>query len=462
MIDTLTYGFHKPQDSDLADLEVFVGQNMDLIETALINLSSDLGVLNTSFANHSHSWNQITGKPSTFAPSTHNHTWTEITGKPTTFAPTTHTHAWVDITNKPTTFAPSTHNHDWGEITNKPVTFPSVAHFHTISDVTGLQNALDSKISTLPHASVSTLGAVKIGNGLQINEGGYIFQKIGKGLKFDPAFAVEIDVDSLSLPTASALSKGLIQVGSGLAMSGEYLYVKTGDGLEVDFNTNELRLTQLVRDSIDSIRYPKIASGLEAGVVRVGDGLAMSGEYLYVKISNDFWVDSGTNEIHLADDLIVKSLQVNGASQLLGKVTLNESLNANWFNVINVYDLDVKNKITVANGIVNENRINANLVNGWVHYSGVTGIYTPVSYWKDKNGVVHLQGLMKGGTTGNGTWIFVLPVGYRPNQSEIFIQHTGTNSYCRIDIDAGGIVKCMGGQTSEWISFAGIHFKGEK
>ena len=59
--------------------------------------------------------------------------WEEITGKPTTFAPETHSHAWEDVTGKPTTFAPSEHT-------------------HTIANVTGLQAKLDdfeARLSTL-------------------------------------------------------------------------------------------------------------------------------------------------------------------------------------------------------------------------------------------------------------------------------------------------------------------------
>lgn len=56
-------------------------------------------------------WGKVTGKPSTFAPSSHNHAWGDITGKPSTFAPSSHNHAWGDITGKPSTFTPAAHTH---------------------------------------------------------------------------------------------------------------------------------------------------------------------------------------------------------------------------------------------------------------------------------------------------------------------------------------------------------------
>ncbi len=56
-----------------------------------------------SWVNSRLQWNNIAGKPTTFAPSTHSHAWGEITGKPTTFAPSTHTHPWSQVTGAPAT-----------------------------------------------------------------------------------------------------------------------------------------------------------------------------------------------------------------------------------------------------------------------------------------------------------------------------------------------------------------------
>lgn len=80
--------------------------------------------------------------------------WADVTGKPTTFAPTTHTHAWGDVTGKPATFAPvigttvstakaGNYVPTYAEITGKPATFSPATHTHTIENVTGLQALLD-------------------------------------------------------------------------------------------------------------------------------------------------------------------------------------------------------------------------------------------------------------------------------------------------------------------------------
>lgn len=50
-------------------------------------------------------WGDLSGVPSTFAPSAHNHTKSQITDFPTTWA-------WASLTGVPSTFTPSAHTHD--------------------------------------------------------------------------------------------------------------------------------------------------------------------------------------------------------------------------------------------------------------------------------------------------------------------------------------------------------------
>ena len=60
MIETTIFGFLKPEDTDLADLKVFVGQNMDLIEIALSGLEATPN-------SHSHEIQEITNLESQLA-----------------------------------------------------------------------------------------------------------------------------------------------------------------------------------------------------------------------------------------------------------------------------------------------------------------------------------------------------------------------------------------------------------
>ncbi|CAM1343789.1 tail fiber domain-containing protein [Tenacibaculum amylolyticum] len=95
------------------------------------------GLDSSQFArtSHSHPWEQITDVPATFPPSSHNHDdryytesesdarFLEKTGKATdsdrldgldssAFARMSHSHSWNQITGKPSTFPVSSHNHD--------------------------------------------------------------------------------------------------------------------------------------------------------------------------------------------------------------------------------------------------------------------------------------------------------------------------------------------------------------
>lgn len=144
------------------------------------------------------SWNSVNGKPDTFPT-----TWDKIQGKPETFPV-----SWESVTGKPETYPPSAHKHDmddvtglgdaltdlvkkdgqlveevqslaedlshkadkdlsnvdnttfyekgitaglgagsevsWDNIKNKPQTFPPSSHKHAISDVTNLQNTINT------------------------------------------------------------------------------------------------------------------------------------------------------------------------------------------------------------------------------------------------------------------------------------------------------------------------------
>lgn len=89
----------------------------------------------------------LDGKDSTyFAPSSHTHSWVQISDKPTSFNPSTHQHGWADITGKPATFTPSTHTHSeysknghghsWSDISGKPSSYPPSGHTHNIWEIT--------------------------------------------------------------------------------------------------------------------------------------------------------------------------------------------------------------------------------------------------------------------------------------------------------------------------------------
>jgi hypothetical protein len=118
-------------------------------------------------------WDNVTGKPSTYPPSSHTHTSAEVglgnvdntadkdkSVKYATTAGTANSVAWDDITNKPSTIDSSV---TWDDITDKPSTYTPSSHTHTPSEVglgnvdntadkdkpisTAVQNALDNKVT---------------------------------------------------------------------------------------------------------------------------------------------------------------------------------------------------------------------------------------------------------------------------------------------------------------------------
>ena len=83
---------------------------------------------------------EIDEKLSGLPTSGHTHAWGDITGKPSTFAPSTHKHVKADITDFPTLgtaaaknvgdFAAASHSHAWGDVTGKPSVYPPEGHTH--------------------------------------------------------------------------------------------------------------------------------------------------------------------------------------------------------------------------------------------------------------------------------------------------------------------------------------------
>lgn len=145
-----------------------------LQKNAVEGLVTDLIMYGESLDNkapkdHTHSYADITDKPSAFTPSahsheqsevngltnalagkasvSHSHAYSEITGKPEAFPPEAHKHAKGDVeglvtdlidiysalNDKDTAIAekaPKDHTHAWSAITNKPDTFPPATHTH--------------------------------------------------------------------------------------------------------------------------------------------------------------------------------------------------------------------------------------------------------------------------------------------------------------------------------------------
>ena len=138
-----------------------------------IQLAGDLGgtaleptvpaLADKSDVGHTHSWNQITDKPSAFAPSTHSHPWNQISDKPTTFPPATHSHSWSSLTGRPAEFPASPHTHPQSDITGLALTLENkspLGHGHSMSDISELSTALSGKANSSHTHSIAQISGL--------------------------------------------------------------------------------------------------------------------------------------------------------------------------------------------------------------------------------------------------------------------------------------------------------------
>lgn len=155
--------------------------------TKLSQFTNDSGFITSVPAQ---TWDSITGKPSTFTPSTHTQAYTTLTGSTTTanqaIVSSGTANGWTlktlgslafssaiiptktsQLTND-SGFLTSVPAQSWSSITGKP-TFATVATSGSYNDLTNKPTIPSAY--TLPTASASTLGGVKIGSGISISSG---------------------------------------------------------------------------------------------------------------------------------------------------------------------------------------------------------------------------------------------------------------------------------------------------
>ena len=132
-------------------------------------------------------WNDIQNKPSTFPPSAHTHIISDVTGL-SDVAVKAHTHEnkitldkFGEVNNKPTFNGEEIGSgvSSWNDLEDKPTTFPPSEHTHQIADVSGLQDSLDSKVSsvngqtgtvTIPNATATEAGLMSAADKSKLDE----------------------------------------------------------------------------------------------------------------------------------------------------------------------------------------------------------------------------------------------------------------------------------------------------
>ena len=160
--------------SDLANKPIIPTVNYPVSsvnsKTGAVNLTaSDVGAIATG---SQIPYSSLTGTPNIPAAQV-NSDWNSTTGlsqilkKPVLFSG-----SYTDLTNKPVLF-----DGTYASLTGKPTTFTPSAHTHVIGDVSGLQNALDGKISigaSIPYATITGAPVVPTNTNQLTNGSGYI------------------------------------------------------------------------------------------------------------------------------------------------------------------------------------------------------------------------------------------------------------------------------------------------
>ncbi len=103
---------------------------------------------------------------------------------------------------------------------------------------------------------------------------------------------------------------------------------------------------------------------------------------------------------------------------------------------------------------------------GW---GNVGSGWAPASFYKDREGVVHLRGLLDTPSTGSSGSPFLLPEGYRPCDTPgahggelLFPSHSGNpGQAARVDISFFGTVTAHNYATDSHLSLNGITFPSE-
>lgn len=155
MAQTLPNGTVVPNESGN---EIISATGVSEMRTLGASVDAQLG--DRSRVGHTHSWSQITSKPTNFSPSTHSHPVSQVTGLRAELDQAALTAEWAQLVNKPTVFPPVAHTHDDRyytesetdqKLAGKVDTTDSrlsdarapTEHTHAIASINGLQATLD-------------------------------------------------------------------------------------------------------------------------------------------------------------------------------------------------------------------------------------------------------------------------------------------------------------------------------
>lgn len=242
-------------------------------------------------------------------------------------------------------------------------------------------------------------------------------------------------------------------------LSGTDITISVGTGQPVFF-------VDSLKRSIGINKFPIYDNAMEvggnlssSGTMYADGGLQVTGnvDVLNGAVKSQQYYGKYNSTMRILEDFMNGNTAINA---LGGNLYLGQSNTANIYLTSDIISLVTWGKIIGEDGkiygqIDNEAFIAPSLLNGFYNYGGGFGT---VGYFKDKNGIVHIKGLVSGGSTG--TDIFTLPTGYRPSGNLIFMQ-LANNAIARIDVQSDGSVYYSSGQSGVFLTLSGISFRAE-
>lgn len=390
--------------------------------------------------------------------------------------------------------------------------FPSDANKATMR-VLNYSNTVSTTLSMgLPmvkEVDISVLEANKAKNINDLWRFGTTVEIDGGKLRANTVTATQINVAKLSALSADIgdITAGTITgvtmnaTNMNLVNAGTFKATNTALGADTNFEIKDGLFSHAIGDSssifgfydgdVDAVKG--MYGNSSQGRIAFGSGYlfqAANGRMAFQKTvpstleAGGYWTDGGVETGYL---WVKSTSDVSGTSSNTGIMVGNPSsgnLKMDW-NEISAFgngspaELHVNpdggrvvfnnngvggNLVIDGGEIVNQGRISPSLQNGWVNYGAAGGTYAIAGYWKDKNGIVHLGGLIKGGTTAVGTLILTLPLGYRPVGTYMFACHSplaASYNTPRLDMGGDGRLTIQTATGSSWLSLAGITFKAE-
>ena len=131
---------------------------------------------------------------------------------------------------------------------------------------------------------------------------------------------------------------------------------------------------------------------------------------------------------------------------------------SSWSDWYEIYHTG--NKPTLSDiGITTPTVYTPTLLNNWVNYDTY---YASAGYFKTVEGIVNIQGFIKGGIITGNTSLFILPIGFRPLKNRVMttVYSDGAKEvFCTIIVTSDGIVKNSDPLSNNvYLSLEGISF----